>query len=522
MPGHHPSCHARTKPDHPALIIADTGETLTYAELDAGSNRVAHLFRALGLKPGDRIAIMMRNCLEFPQVYWGATRCGLFVTLLSTHLKSDEASYILNDASAKALIVSASLGETVRALVAERTERIPQVASIFYAENEEIEGADSLRSALETMPSTPVLDEISGFHLLYSSGTTGRPKGIAAPFSPGPIDEHNMAEGAPAMYEPFAPLVSMNAGPLYHAAPLSGMVITQRLGGTFVTLRKFAAEAVLAAIEQHQINHAQFVPTMFVRMLALSNDLRSRYDVTSLKFAVHAAAPCPVEIKRRMINWWGPILFEYYASSEGVGSTSITSEEWLAKPGSVGRASVGILHICDEDGSALPPNEAGVIYFEAPEGRFVNYLNDPEKTRKATHPDHANWFTVGDIGRLDEDGYLFLTDRKDFMIISGGVNIYPQAIEDCLIVHPKVADAAVIGVANADYGEEVKAIIEPKKWADTGPELEAELREWCESRISRVTQPRSYEFVRELPRIPSGKLAKHELRKIFGNPVAIV
>ncbi len=521
MPGHHPAFLAQSDPDRLALILADTGETLTYRELDEGSNRVAHLFRSLGLKPGDRIGVMMRNSLEFAKVYWGATRSGLFVTLLSTHLKPDEASYILNDSNAKALIVSASLGETVRALVNERDARIQKVKAIYFAEDDAIVGAQSLGTALAELPTTPVENEISGFHLLYSSGTTGRPKGIAAPFTPGPIDEHNQSEGAPSMYEPFVPLVSMNAGPLYHAAPLSGMVITQRLGGTFVTLRKFGAEGVLKAIQDYRVNHAQFVPTMFVRMLALPDDVRARYDQSSLKIAVHAAAPCPVEIKRRMIDWFGPILFEYYASSEGVGATGITAQEWLTKPGSVGRASVGILHICDDNGSELPANEVGVIYFEAPEGRYINYLNDPEKTRKATHPDHPNWFTVGDIGRLDEDGYLFLTDRKDFMIISGGVNIYPQAIEDCLIIHPKVADAAVIGVANADYGEEVKAIVEPKDWADAGPEMEAELRDWCATRISAVTAPRSYEFVRELPRIPSGKLAKHELRKIYGNPVAL-
>jgi fatty-acyl-CoA synthase len=522
MPGHHPSIHAQTKPNHPALILADTGEQLTYAQLDARSNRVAQLFRSLGLKPGDRIGVMMRNALDFACVYWGAQRSGLIITLLSTHLKREEAAYILNDSASRALIVSASLGETPRALVAERAELIPDVASIFFAEDEAIEGALSLTDALASMPATPIADEISGFHMLYSSGTTGRPKGIAAPFTPGPIDEHNTSEGRPAMYEPFQPLVAMNAGPLYHAAPLSGMVLTQRLGGTYVTLRKFGAEAVLKAIHDYGVNHAQFVPTMFVRMLALPDDVRSRYELSSLKLAIHAAAPCPVEIKRRMIDWWGPILFEYYASTEGVGSTGITSEEWLLKPGSVGKTSMGPIHICDEDGAPLPAGEAGAIWFEAPEGRYIRYLNDPEKTKKATHPEHANWYTVGDIGRMDEDGYLFLTDRKDFMIISGGVNIYPQAIEDCLIIHPQVLDAAVIGVANADYGEEVKAIVQPKDWADAGPELEQSLRDWCRERISAVTCPRSYEFVAELPRIPSGKLAKHELRKIYGNLVATI
>ncbi len=522
MPGFHPSCHALTQPDHLAFVIADTGETLTYRELEQGSNRVAQLFRSQGLRPGDRIGVMMRNSPEFALVYWGATRSGLFVTLLSTHLKPAEVSYILGDFEAKALVLSASLGETPRALAADPAGLVPGISHIYYAGDEEIAGAESLTAALAAMPTTPVSDEISGFHLIYSSGTTGRPKGIVMPFTPGPIDEFNRSEGVPTFYEHFNPLVAFNAGPLYHGAPLSGMVATHRLGGTFVTLRKFSAAEALEAMQDWKVNSAQFVPTMFVRMLALPDDVRLGFDLSHLKLAVHAAAPCPVEIKRRMIDWWGPIIFEYYGSTEGVGGTSISSEEWLKKPGSVGRAGLGIIHICDDEGTELPAGTSGVIYFEAPEGRTIHYLNDAEKTRKASHPAHENWYAVGDIGRLDEDGYLFLTDRKDFMIISGGVNIYPQAIEDCLIVHPKVLDVAVIGVANLEYGEEVKAVIQPKNWADAGPELEAELRDWCRTRISPVTQPRSYEFVEDLPRIPSGKLAKHELRKLYGNPVAVI
>ncbi|MFM6931951.1 MAG: AMP-binding protein [Novosphingobium sp.] len=523
MPGHHPSSHARSKPDHAALVLADTGEVLTYRELDEQSNRFAHVLRAHGLRPGDRIGVMMRNSLLMPVVYWGATRCGVFVTMLSTHLKPEEAAYILGDSASKLLVLSASVGATPRALAGEARGTIPGVAAILFADDDEpIPGATSLGEAMADQPSTPVPDEISGFHMLYSSGTTGRPKGIAVPFTPGPIDEFNPSEGRPDMYRPFDPLVAWNAGPLYHAAPLSGMVITQRLGGTFVTLRKFDAEATLKAIDQWKVNHAQFVPTMFVRLLALPDEVRAKYDHSSLRLAIHAAAPCPVEIKRRMIDWWGNCIFEYYSSTEGVGATAITAEEWLKKPGSVGRSSMGPIHICDDDGRELPPGEPGVIWFEAPAGRTINYLNDPEKARRSTHPQHANWFTVGDIGRLDEDGYLFLTDRKDFMIISGGVNIYPQAIEDCLIVHPKVLDAAVIGVPDAEYGERVKAVVQPKVWADAGPELEAELRDWCAARISAVTCPRSYDFVEELPRIPSGKLAKHELRKVYGNPVAVV
>jgi long-chain acyl-CoA synthetase len=523
LPGFHPSIHARTHPDMPALVLADTGEVLTYRELDEGSNRFAQLLRSRGLVPGDRIGVMMRNSTWLPIVYWGATRCGVFVTLISTHLKAAEAAYILGDSASKLLVLSASLGETPRALAAERETLIPRVESILYAPDDAaIPGATALDEALAAMPAEPVADEISGFHMIYSSGTTGRPKGVVLEFTPGPIDEPNPIEGMSAFYEGYDPLVTLNVGPLYHAAPLSTMVCTHRIGGTFVTQRKFDAEGVLRAVQDWRVNNTQFVPTMFVRMLALPDAVRAQYDLSSLAIAIHAAAPCPVEIKRRMIDWWGPILYEYYSSTEGVGSTGITSEEWLEHPGSVGRSRLGPVHICAEDGTELPTGEAGLIYFEPPPGRTITYLNDPEKSRSARNPLHSGWLTIGDIGRIDDEGYLYLTDRKDFMIISGGVNIYPQAIEDCLIVHPKVLDVAVIGVAHPVMGEEVKAVVQPKVWADAGPALEAELRDWVASRISRVTQPRSYEFVEELPRIPSGKLAKHELRKLYGNPVAVV
>jgi long-chain acyl-CoA synthetase len=516
----HPYQHALVHPARPAFVIADSGEQLSYRELDDGSNRAAQLFRSLGLVPGDRLGLMLRNRLEFPIVYWGAQRSGLFVTLISTHLKPAEAAYILNDCGAKLFISAADVGETPAVLASQRGELIPKVEIVFSVGEQQLPGALAFHAALARMPATPIADQASGFYLLYSSGTTGRPKGIMLPHQPAPIEEVGGAEGATRMFEGFDPLVAFNAGPLYHGAPMGGMIATHRLGGTAVTLRKFDARQTLKAIQDLRVVHGQFVPTMFVRMLALPEEVRRSFDLSSLKYVLHAAAPCPVEIKRQMMDWLGPIIYEYYGASEAFGGTFISPQEWLRKPGSVGQSQVAPIHICGEDGQELPAGEPGLIYFETPVGRRFNYLNDPEKTAKACHPLHPDWRTVGDIGRLDEEGYLFLTDRKDFMIISGGVNIYPQAVEDALIVHPKVLDAAVIGVPNPEYGEEVKAIVQPVDWAQAGEALSAELMAWCRSRISAVSCPRSVEFVRELPRLASGKLAKHELRRQYSAPRA--
>jgi len=514
----HPYQHAIAHPERAAFVVADTGERLSYRELDEGSNRAAQLFRSQGLAPGDKIALMLRNRLEFPIVYWGAQRSGLFVTLISTHLKAAEAAYILNDCGAKLLITAAEVGDTPVALARQRAELIPKVQTVFSAGEEQLVGALPFNTTLAGMPATPLPDQISGFHLLYSSGTTGRPKGIVLPFQPMPIEEIGSAEGSTRMFEGFDPLIAFNAGPLYHGAPIGGMIATHRLGGTAVTVRKFDALQTLKAIQDLRVVHAQFVPTMFVRLLALPENVRRSFDLSSLKFVIHAAAPCPVEIKRRMMDWLGPIIYEYYGASENFGGTLISSEEWLRKPGSVGRSALGVIHICSEEGNELPAKKQGLIYFESPPGRRFNYLNDAAKTAKARHPLHPDWITVGDIGWVDDEGYLFLTDRKDFMIISGGVNIYPQAVEDALIVHPKVLDAAVIGVPHVEYGEQVKAIVQPVDWADVGDTLSAELIAWCRDRISAVSCPHSIEFVRELPRLASGKLAKHELRRLYGAP----
>ncbi|HEX4377440.1 MAG TPA: AMP-binding protein [Steroidobacteraceae bacterium] len=515
----HPYQHAISHPDRAAFVVADTGERLSYRELDEGSNRVAQLCRTLGLAAGDTIALMLQNGSDFPILYWGAQRSGLFVTLMSTHLKPEEAAYILNDCGAKLLFTSKAVGETPVALAANRSELIPAVQCVFSAGGDVLPGADPLASALAAMPSVPVPDQIAGFYILYSSGTTGRPKGIVLPFTPQPIEDIGLNEGSTRMFEGFDPLVAFNAGPLYHGAPIGGMIATHRLGGTVVTMRRFDALEALRAIQDWHVAHAQFVPTMFVRLLALPDEVRRGFDLSSLRFVLHAAAPCPMEIKRQMLDWWGPIIHEYYGASENFGGTSISPAEWLRRPGSVGRSALGPIHICREDGDELPAREQGLIYFESPPGRQFQYLNDPERTAGARHPAHPTWISVGDIGWIDEDGYLYLTDRKDFMIISGGVNIYPQAVENTLISHPRVLDAAVIGVPDAEYGERVLALVQPRCWDEAGDALSDELMTWCRRQISSVSCPRSIRFVSELPRLPSGKLAKHQLRKLYATTI---
>jgi acyl-CoA synthetase (AMP-forming)/AMP-acid ligase II len=325
---------------------------------------------------------------------------------------------------------------------------------------------------------------------------------------------------AQALYGFDGDTVYLSPAPLYHAAPLRYNMTVQRLGGTCIVMEHFDEEQALQLIEKYKITHSQWVPTMFVRMLKLPEEVRTRYDVSSLRCAIHAAAPCPVPVKEQMIDWWGPVLYEYYAGTEGNGFVQLNSEEWLAHKGSVGRPLNCEIHICDDDGAEVPVGEAGTIYFEAddPDAPQFQYYNDEKKTRDSRHPKHKHWTTLGDIGRLDEDGYLYLTDRKAFMIISGGVNIYPQEAENLLITHPKVADVAVIGVPNTDFGEEVKAIVQPMDWADAGPELEEELIAFCQSELSKIKCPRSVDFDKELPRHPTGKLYKRLIRdKYWGN-----
>ncbi len=500
----HPSIHAQSTPDKPALIMAGSGEMLTYRELEDRSNQAAQLFRSLGLRPGDHIAILCENQSRFYEICWGAQRSGLTYTAISTRLGTDEIAYIVNDCNARLLIVSAGLVKQAEAIL-ELTPGVRQRLLI----GADAPGHQRWEQALAAQPARRITDECAGGDMLYSSGTTGRPKGVFSPPDSSAIDASTpLIEMNRKAYGVDPETRYLSPAPLYHAAPLRFTMTVMRLGGTVVVMEHFDAEQYLELVEKYRITHSQLVPTMFVRMLKLPPEVRSSYDVSSLRCAIHAAAPCPIPIKEQMIDWWGPILWEYYAGTEGNGMTLVNSQDWLAHRGTVGRAVVGELKISDEQGNELPPGEPGTVYFAG--GKAFQYHNDPVKTAESRNA--RGWSTLGDVGYVDADGFLYLTDRKAYMIISGGVNIYPQESENVLITHPKVADVAVFGVPNEDFGEEVKAVVQPRDMRDAGPELEAELIEFCRSQLSPIKCPRSVDFEAELPRHPTGKLYKRLLK----------
>lgn len=496
----HPFIIAEKTPEKTAIVIAETGETMSYRALEALSNRVAQLFRSHGLKRGDVVALMMENGIEFLPICWGAQRAGLVFTAMSTRLSLDEAQYIVSDSGAKLLFASAGLADIAAQL---------DVPGPRIAIGGAIPGFTDFESAVAAMPQTRIADESQGRDMLYSSGTTGRPKGVIGPLPEGPLDEMSpLFMLTKVLYGFNADMVYLSPAPLYHAAPLRYCMSVHRAGGTLIVMKKFDPERYLALVEQYRVTHSQLVPTMFVRMLKLPDDVRAKYDVSSMKVAIHAAAPCPVEVKRRMLEWWGETIYEYYASTEGTGFCAVSPQEWLQKPGTVGRAVVGEIRVLDEDDAVLPAGREGRIYFAG--GGEFEYHNDAEKTKGAQHPEHGA--TFGDIGYVDEDGYLFLTDRAAYMIITGGVNVYPQETENVLVMHPKVADVAVIGVPHDEMGEEVKAVVQPRDWADAGPALEAELIAFARARLSHVKCPRSIDFEAELPRHDTGKLYKRLLK----------
>ena len=502
----HPCHYARTTPDKPAYIMAASGETVTFKELDERSNQLAHAFRELGLNPGDTLAIFAENSPRYFEIAWAAQRAGLFFVCVSSRLSAPEVAYILENSESKLLIASAS-----KASIAREAATLTGLKDKWSIDGE-IDGFETLETLRTAYPTTPIADEMNGSDMLYSSGTTGRPKGIRAAFKPNiPIDSESVLSTITKMFAGASEKsIYLSPAPLYHAAPLRWCMAMTKFGATLVIMEKFDPEAFLSCVERYKITHTQLVPTMFIRMLKLPEDVRSKYDVSSLEFAVHAAAPCPIPVKEQMIEWWGPIIEEYYAGSEGNGMTWAKSEEWLSHKGTVGKPIYGELHICDEAGEELPTGEEGQIFFGGTTP--PTYHNDEEKTQGALHPNRQDWSSLGDVGRVDEDGYLYLTDRKAFMIISGGVNIYPQEAENTLITHPKVADVAVIGVPDEEFGESVKAVVQPAEGVEPSKALEEELIAYCQASLSKIKCPKSVDFDPELPRHATGKLYKRLVR----------
>ena len=505
--------YAQQHADRPAFIMATSGESLTYAELEIRSNRLAHLLRAQGLQRLDHYAIFMENNSRFIEACMAGERTGLYYTCVNAFLTADELAYILNNSESQLLITSAEKLAVVRQALAD----CPNVKLCLVvgggAEAAGQVGTARLQdyeAALAGLPGTPVADEWLGTAMLYSSGTTGRPKGILRP-----LPEDPPAKPLPLfhflnnLWQCEEGMQYLSPAPLYHSAPLANVSLALRNGGTVVIMEHFDPEQYLDLIARHRITHTQLVPTMFSRMLKLPPERRAQADLSSLKIAIHAAAPCPAQVKAQMIDWWGPIVHEYYGATEGLGFTACNSAEWLAHRGSVGRVLLGDIHILDEMMQPVAKGTAGEVWFKTA-SPFV-YFNDPERTALTRSPD-GSMSTVGDMGYLDEDGFLYLTDRSTFMIISGGVNIYPQECENLLITHPKVADAAVFGVPNADLGEEVKAVVQPVPGVEPGPELAQELMAFCAEHLSRQKCPRSVDFSLQLPRLPTGKLYKRVLR----------
>jgi long-chain acyl-CoA synthetase len=496
----------------PAIILYPAGTVITFDELETRANRLAHYFRQAGLVEGDAVAILMENNEHIHAIMWAARRSGLYYVPINTHLTAAEAAYIIDNSAAKAIIGSAALRKTCENLAehSPANGRGPQpggLPDLLMIADDDLDGWQRYPECVAGQPDTPIDDEREGDLLQYSSGTTGRPKGIKRELP------HVSPAEAPGMMSALVGFwmnpetVYLSPAPLYHTAPSVWSMTVQAGGITTVVLEKFEPEGCLDAIQCHRVTHGQFVPAMFTRMLKLPEAKRNSYDLSSLQRVMHAAAPCPVEIKKQMIDWWGPIVDEYYASSEAIGSTLISADEWLAHPGSVGKPMMCQIHILDEDGNELPPGQAGEIYFEG--GFSFEYLNDAEKTAAAR--DSHGWTTVGDVGYVDDDGYLYLTDRRHHMIISGGVNIYPQEAENLLVTHPKVLDAAVFGIPDDEMGQSVKAAVQTVDPADATGEFGDELLTWLRDRLAHYKCPRSISFEAQLPRTDTGKLYKNEL-----------
>jgi acyl-CoA synthetase (AMP-forming)/AMP-acid ligase II len=504
----YPGSHLEQNADKPAVITAETGATLTFGELDAGANRLSQLFRAAGLQPGDHVALCLENHPRYFEILWGCEYAGLIYTAASSRLTTEELGYIVNDCGARALITS----KYTSAQAAELLGEIPNVELRLMLDTT-IDGYESYEAAVAAQPADPLPNRVAGTDMLYSSGTTGRPKGVLPEFVQQPLEGRvtGVASMLQVLFGMDSSSVYLSPAPLYHAAPLRFCMATLATGATLIVMEHFDAESYLRYLEQYRATHSQVVPTMFVRMLKLPEQIRDKFDVSTIECVIHAAAPCPIPVKQQMIDWWGPVLHEYYAGTEGNGFVYCNSEMWLAHEGTVGTPINCVVHITDEEGNELPQGEVGAVYFEG--GSTFEYHNDAEKTAGSRHP--LGWSTLGDVGYLDADNFLYLTDRKAFMIISGGVNIYPQEAENVLTMHPEVVDVAIFGVPNDDFGEEVKAVVQPKHMPaddEAASQLAGELIQYCRSHLADVKCPRSIDFREELPRHPTGKLYKRLLK----------
>jgi acyl-CoA synthetase (AMP-forming)/AMP-acid ligase II len=497
--------HAISAPCSPAFITSDGG-TISFGELYARSRRVAALLHEAGLRRGDGVALILPNRGEFFEITWGCQLSGLYYTAVNTHFTPDEVAYVVGDSDAKAVFVDASMTD-----LGAHVRDANSAVQVRVAVGGTLPGWRSYEDAVATASEAPPVAD--GSEMLYSSGTTGRPKAVRRPL---PTDGNgSWAQAVLEMaltlrYKMCPDSVYLSPAPLYHAAGVNYTMAVNRVGAAAIIMRKFDAETVLRLIETYRITHAQFVPTMFVRMLKLPESIREKYDVSSLQYVLHAAAPCPVDVKHRMIDWLGPIIHEYYGGTEGFAGTTIGPEEWLAHPGSVG-IPMAPVHVVGDGGEELPLGQPGELYFEG--GPDFEYFKDPAKT--ASVYNERGWRSLGDMGYVDADGYMYLTDRSTFMIVSGGVNIYPQEAENLLVMHPKLVDAAVFGVPNDEFGEEVKAVVQPVDGVHPGPELEAELIGYCRAHLAAYKCPRTVEFDPELPRDPNGKLYKRRIRERY-------
>ena len=497
-------------PSHIAVIAASSEKVLRYAELDEQSNKIASYLRQLGLNNGDTIAVCLENRVEYFALVWAGLRSGLMVTPINKYLSAEEIEYIVSNSESKVLFCS----ETYHSIAYEIALNCNSCSHVFSVDGS-FRGVKSLQESLKNSEDNKTDWDIRGNLFCYSSATTGRPKGIELPLS---LDSYQEKKedmtAALAAISMGQETVYLCPAPLYHAAPIQYSTALQELGATIVVMEKFDAKKALDCIERYKVTFSQWVPTMFVRMLKLPEPERLQYDISSQTFVLHAAAPCPVDVKKAMLDWWGPIIYEYYGGSERNGSTYVTPQEWLSNPGTVGKAHMGTIRICNEAGEELPAGEVGRIYFDLPDVSF-EYKGDLKKTKEARHPVHPTWTTLDDVGYVNEEGYLFLTGRFSHMIISGGVNIYPQEIEDCLCMFPGVEDVAVIGVPHDEMGEEVKAVVELSDGYSPSAELEQRIIAYASHAMARFKCPKSVDFVDKLPRLETGKLAKRELYKQY-------